>query len=224
MRQADIAHQDDVVVIRTVADIENAHASQKVGVIFGLEASTPIENEIERLDVLYGLGCAPDRHRLLGFQRPRYWWRETTDGGLTNFGRRAVRRMNQLGLAIDVSHSSEQTILDTCRASTQPIFVTHSGAKAIWPSKGMKSDDVLRAVADTGGVIGISAAPHVNVVEAHPHHSILSVMDHFEYCVELMGIEHVAFGPDTLYGDHVELHNVFAHMLFGALEADRPRL
>ena len=80
----------------------------------------------------------------------------------------------------------------------------------------MKSDDCLRAVADTGGVIGMSAAPHTTVSAAHPRHSIDSVMDHFRYCIDLVGIEHVAFGPDTLYGDHVGMHTVFAGMLGSA--------
>jgi membrane dipeptidase len=72
---------------------------------------------------------------------------------------------------------------------------------------------VLRAVADTGGVIGMSAAPHTTVSHAHPRHSIASVMDHFRYCLDLVGIDAVGFGPDTLYGDHVGLHTTFAGLL-----------
>jgi membrane dipeptidase len=72
---------------------------------------------------------------------------------------------------------------------------------------------VLRAVAGTGGVVGMSAAPHTTLSAAHPRHSIDSVMDHFRYCVDLVGLEHVAFGPDTLYGDHVALHRIFARLL-----------
>src|SRR5258708_25023583 len=76
----------------------------------------------------------------------------------------------------------------------------------------MKPDDVLRAVAETGGVIGMSAAPHTTLSAAHPQHSIESVMDHFRYCADLVGIEHVAFGPDTLFGDPVMLHTIFARL------------
>jgi membrane dipeptidase len=68
-------------------------------------------------------------------------------------------------------------------------------------------------VAATGGVIGMSAAPHTTLSHPHPRHTIESVMDHFQYCVDLVGLEHVAFGPDTLYGDHVALHRTFAHLL-----------
>ena len=59
----------------------------------------------------------------------------------------------------------------------------------------------------------MSAAPHTTLSAAHPRHSIESVMDHFRYCADLVGLDHVAFGPDTLYGDHVALHRIFAHLL-----------
>jgi membrane dipeptidase len=73
----------------------------------------------------------------------------------------------------------------------------------------MKPDVVLRALAEKGGVIGIEAAPGTTVSRKHPKHSIESYMDHFEYCVELMGVDHVTFGPDTNFGDHVGLYRVF---------------
>lgn len=213
MRQADIAHQDDVIVIRTIEDIYHAKKANKVGFVFGLEAATPIENEIDRLDVLYGLGIRQIGIAYSDSNSLGSGLNEDVDGGLTDFGRRCVTRMNQLGMAVDISHSSDQTGIDACKASTKPVFMTHAGAKAIWPIKRMKSDDVLKAVADTGGVIGMSAAPHTTLSKAHPNHSIDSVMDHLMYCIDLVGIEHVAFGPDTLYGDHVGLHTVFSHLL-----------
>lgn len=213
MRQADIAHQDDVIVIRTLEDIYYAKKAGKVGFVFGLEAATPIENEIDRLDVLYGLGIRQIGIAYSDSNALGSGLNEDIDGGLTDFGRRCVTRMNQLGMAVDISHSSDQTGIDACKVSTKPVFMTHAGAKAVWPIKRMKSDDVLKAVADTGGVIGMSAAPHTTLSEAHPQHSIDSVMDHLMYCIDLVGIDHVAFGPDTLYGDHVGLHTVFSHLL-----------
>jgi membrane dipeptidase len=213
MRQADLAQQREVMVVRTVADIDQAHRSGRVGLVFGLEAATPIENEIDRLDVLYGLGIRQIGIAYSDANALGSGLAETRDGGLTAFGRRAVTRMNRLGLAIDVSHSSDRTALDVCRHSDQPVFLTHAGARAVWDTARMKPDDVLRAVAETGGVIGMSAAPHTTLSAAHPRHSIESVMDHFRYCVDLVGVEHVAFGPDTLYGDHVQLHRIFAHLL-----------
>lgn len=213
MRQADLAHQRDVTVIRTLGDIADAHRDGRVGLVFGLEAATPIENEIDRLDVLYGLGLRQIGIAYSDANALGSGLNETTDGGLTDFGRRCVTRMNRLGLAIDISHSSDRTGLDACAASEAPVFMTHAGARAIWDTPRMKPDDVLRAVAGTGGVIGMSAAPHTTLSRAHPEHTIASVMDHFRYCLDLVGIEHVAFGPDTLYGDHVGLHTVFGHLL-----------
>ncbi len=113
MRLCDIAHQDYVRVARTVAEITAAHASGHLAIVLGMEAATPIENEIDRLDILYGLGVrqigiAYSESNTLGTGL-----KEPADGGLTVFGRRAVERMNKLGLAIDVSHSSDLTCLDT---------------------------------------------------------------------------------------------------------------
>jgi membrane dipeptidase len=213
MRQADLAHASGVLTVRTVADIDEAYRSGQVGLVFGLEAATPIENEIDRLDVLYGLGLRQIGIAYSDANSLGSGLAEETDGGLTAFGHRAVTRMNQLGLAIDVSHSSDRTALDVCRQSDRPVFITHAGARAVWGTSRMKPDTVLRAVAGTGGVIGMSAAPHTTLSAAHPRHTIESVMDHFSYCVDLVGIEHVAFGPDTLYGDHVQLHRVFADLL-----------
>jgi membrane dipeptidase len=213
MRQADLAHQSGVMTIRTVADVDEAYRSGRVGLVFGLEAATPIENELDRLDVLYGLGLRQIGIAYSDANSLGSGLGETTDGGLTAFGRRAVTRMNKLGLAIDVSHSSDRTSLDVCEQSDRPVLMTHAGSRVVWDIPRMKPDAVLKAVAETGGVIGMSAAPHTTLSAAHPRHSIESVMDHFRYIVDLVGIEHVAFGPDTLYGDHVQLHKTFGHLL-----------
>jgi membrane dipeptidase len=121
--------------------------------------------------------------------------------------------MNKVGMAIDCSHSSDQTVLDVIRASQKPIFLTHTGARSLWNIKRLAPDEVLKACADKGGVIGIEAAPHTTLTQKNPHHNIDAFMEHFEYIKDLVGIEHLAFGPDTLYGDHVGLHHVFAEAL-----------
>lgn len=213
MRQCDIAHQDFLVWAGSVEDILRAKANGQIAWIPALEASTPIENELDRIDILYGLGV-----RMMGIAYSEgnclgAGLREPRDGGLTLFGRQAVHRMNQLGIAIDVSHSGDQTALDAVEYSSKPIFITHAGARSLWPSSRLKPDEVIAACAERGGVIGIEAAPHTTLTAEHPHHSIESIMEHFEYCVSLVGIDHVTFGPDTLFGDHVGLHHAFAAQL-----------
>ena len=213
MRLSDIAHQDMVIRAETTEDISRAKQKEQIAFIPSLEAATPIENELDRLDILYGLGIRSSGIAYSEANTLGSGLRERGDAGLTDFGRAAVRRMNQLGIAIDISHSGDQTSLDTIEVSTRPIFITHAGARALWNTRRMKPDEVLRKCAEKGGVIGVEAAPHTTLTREHPRHSIESFMQHFEYCVGLMGIDHVAFGPDTLFGDHVALHHAFAKQL-----------
>ena len=217
MRLCDIAHQDMLVRASTVDDIWRAKKNDQIAFIPSLEAATPIENELDRLDVLYGLGIRSSGIAYSEANTLGSGLRERNDGGLTDFGRAAVQRMNKLGIAIDVSHSGDRTSMDTIEASSLPVFITHAGARALWPTRRMKPDEVMRACAQKGGVIGIEAAPHTTLTRQHPLHSIESYMEHFEYCVDLVGVEHVAFGPDTFFGDHVGLHHMFAkHLSIGS--------
>jgi membrane dipeptidase len=213
MRLSDIAHQDFIVRGETLDDIRRAKENGQLAFIASLEAATAIENEVDRLDILYGLGIRQSGIAYSEANTLGSGLKEARDGGLTEFGRQAVRRMNKLGIAIDVSHSGDQTSLDTIEVSDKPIFITHAGARGLWDTKRMKPDSVLKAMAAKGGVIGIEAAPHTTLTKKHPKHSIESYMEHFEYCVDLIGIDHVAFGPDTLFGDHVGLHHYFARQL-----------
>ena len=213
MRLSDIAHQDFIIRGETVADIKRAKANGQIAFIASLEAATPIENEVDRLDILYGLGIRSSGIAYSEANTLGSGLRESRDGGLTEFGRQAVRRMNKLGIAIDISHSGDQTSMDTIEVSDKPIFITHAGARALWNTKRMKPDEVIKACAAKGGVIAIEAAPHTTLTKKHPKHNLDGFMEHFEYCAQLVGIDHVAFGPDTLFGDHVGLHHYFAKQL-----------
>ena len=213
MRLSDIAHQDMVRLALTTDDIRSAKADGTIAFVISLEGAAMIENELDRIDVLYGLGMrslgiAYSEGNALGagLKEPAHY-------GLTAFGRNAVRRMNRLGIAIDISHASDQTSLDTIEESEDPVFITHAGARALWDTPRLKPDEVIRACAAKGGVIGIEAAPHTTISADRPRHTIESFMQHFEYCVDLVGIDHVAFGPDALFGDHVGLHHALREAL-----------
>ena len=210
MRLCDLAHQDFVVHCLRTADLRRAHADERVAWVASMEGAAMIENELDRIDLLFGFGL-----RALGITYSEAnalgsGLKEPRDGGLTVFGRQAVERMNRVGLLIDCSHCGDQTTLDTIEASEQPIVLSHIGARELWDSNRLAPDDVLVACAEKGGVIGIEAAPHTTLSPQHPRHSIESFMDHFEHVRALVGIDHVAFGPDTVFGDHVGLHRVYA--------------
>ncbi|AGP61298.1 dipeptidase [Streptomyces rapamycinicus] len=213
MRLCDFAHQDYVTRAESVDDIRRAHAEDRLAVVAGLEGAALIENEVDRLDVLYGLGIRQMGIAYSDANSLGSGLREKSDGGLTAFGRRAVRRMNQLGIAIDLSHAGDLTALDVIEASEKPVLITHAGARGLWDTPRMKPDEVIRACAESGGMIGIEAAPHTTVSPDHRRHTIESVMDHFRYCVDLVGIKHVGFGPDTFFGDHMGLHHAMSEKL-----------
>lgn len=210
MRSCDMAHQDFVIKGEKLEDIYTAKEQGKVAWFISLESATMIENELDRIEVLYGMGV-----RMMGITYSESnclgsGLKERRDGGLTSFGRKAVERMNKIGMAIDVSHSGDQTALDVIEVSKKPIFITHTGARSLWNMKRLMPDEVLLACAAKGGVIGIEAAPHTTITKNNPRHDLESYMEHFEYIKDLVGIDHVAFGPDALYGDHVGLHNMFS--------------
>ena len=213
MRLCDLAHQDFLIHCKGVADIRRAHDEGRLAWVASMEGAAMIENELDRIDILYGFGV-----RALGITYSESnalgsGLREPGDGGLTVFGRRAVERMNKLGMLIDCSHCGDQTTLDTIEVSEKPIVLSHIGARALWDSNRLAPDEVLEACARKGGLIGIEAAPHTTLTPAHTRHSLESVMEHFEYVKRLVGIDHVTFGPDTVYGDHVGLHDTYAAAL-----------
>ncbi len=223
MRLCDIAHQDFLVHCKTVDDILRAKVEGKIGWVAVVEGAAPIENELDRIDVLYGLGV-----RQLGVTYSQAnslgnGCKENNDSGLTHFGRAAVERMNKVGMLIDVSHCGPQTALDAIELSRDPMIVSHVGARALWDIKRLFSDQAIKATAEKGGVIAVESAPHTTMSHTNNTHNIDSVMEHFEYIANLVGIDHVGFGVDTLYGNHVGLHGVFASRFTSKDAADIPK-
>jgi membrane dipeptidase len=222
MRLCDLAHQDFVLVCDGVRDVARAHAEGRVALVPTLESATPVENEVDRVDVLYGfgvrsMGIVYSEANALGSGL-----REPRDGGLSDRGRAVVRRMNKLGMLVDAAHCGDQTTLDIIEESEHPIVISHAGCRSLWPTRRMKPDAVLEAMARKGGVLGIEAAPHTTLTDRHPRHSIESYMEHFEHAVKLIGIDHVGFGPDTMFGDHVGLHRAYAqHLSIGKAHAGK---
>jgi len=215
IRLSDIHHQDMVVPVLRVQDIKNAKKNGKIGVVLCIESATPCENEVDRLDVLYGFGirsmgiCYSESNMLgggMGETNPEL--------GLTDFGYDCIVRMNKLGMLIDVGHTSDRTALDTIELSKKPIYNSHSGPAAIAIGH-TTGDEVLHALAEHDGVLGIGGAGRGLSTEKHPIGSIESYGECLEYCIKVMGIDHVACGPDTLYGEHQGLYKYWFSRLIG---------
>jgi membrane dipeptidase len=211
--RADLDHQDLLFVATRAEDFLRAHREGRIAVVIHLEGPPRIGDNLTKVDVLYGLGV-----RCMGVTYSRgnefgSGLADRVDRGLTDLGYALVERMNKLGILIDISHAGDRTSLEVIEASRDPVVVTHAGARALWPTRRMKPDEVILALAEKGGVFGIEAAPHTTLTRRNPRHSIESVMEHFQYVEKLVGIDHVAFGLDTLFGDHVALHRVFSAYL-----------
>ena len=122
-------------LIETVSDFQKAHDDGKAGLIMSSQNCRPIGDQFDRFDLFHRLGL---RIMQLTYNTRNFFGDgclESEDGGLSSLGRQAVKRMNDLGIAIDLSHVGERTTLMTAEASAQPVLVTHSNAKAIanWP-------------------------------------------------------------------------------------------
>jgi len=206
VRLSDIHHQSMVTHCKTVGDIYDAAESGKVAMVLALESATPIENELDRIDVVHGLGvrsmgiCYSESNMLGGGMG------ETLlDSGISDFGYDAIKRMNKVGMLIDVGHTNDRTAIETIEASGKPVYNSHSGPAAIAQGH-TNGDEVLRAFAENDGLMAVGGAGRGLRTEKNPVGSIESYMECVEYCIDLMGIDHVGCGPDTLYGDHQGLY------------------
>jgi len=213
MYLADVDKQSFVFLGKKVEDIEEAHKTGRLASILSIEAIPNIGSNLDKIDVMYGFGV-----RCMGVSYSHgnafcSGLAEKNDNGVTDLGYNAIKRMNKLGITVDLSHVSDKSRLEAIEASAKPVFITHAGARALWPSRRLVTDEALHALREKRGVIGIEAAPHTTLTMNKRKHGLDSIMEHFQYIEKLMGIDHLAFGPDTNFGDHVGLHRRFAKEL-----------
>jgi membrane dipeptidase len=185
-------------------DFVRAKESGKQAVMFGLEPQS-FGRDLGRVAIAYGLGI---RVALLTLNTRNYvgdGCGERTNTGLSYLGLELVEQMNELGMLIDLSHCGTQTTLDAIEASQDPVLCNHVGARTLYPQlKRLKTDEELVALADKGGLAGISAIP--NQLSRNPEQGIEDMLNHIDYIVHLIGTDHVAIGTDILFGDQVEVH------------------
>jgi len=120
---------------------------------------------------------------------------ERYDSGLSYFGLRVVERMNELGILVDTAHCGHQTTLDAVEASKDPVVASHSGCRSVYDHPRSKTDEEIKAIAESGGYIGIYTVPTF-IAEMG---NIKDFLDHIDYAIKLVGADHVGIGTDTGY-------------------------
>ena len=187
------AHPDVFRSALTVADIRDARATGRLGLVYGLQDGTPFQDDLGRLIDLHVAGV-----RII---QPTYNVQNLLgsgclapeDAGLTDLGRDAVAAMEDLGILLDLSHCGPRTTRDGIDAATGPVSVTHSGCNAVYRHPRNKDDETLRRVADGGGVVGIYLMPFLNA-EGPP--TAEDVVRHVEHALDVCGEDHVGIGSD----------------------------
>jgi membrane dipeptidase len=212
VRYADNDHHPETVMRAcSVKDILAAKKNGRTALLPIIENAQMIENDLDRVDVLYGLGIRSMGLSYNSRTTLADGCTERRDGGLSAFGLKVVERMNRLGMLIDLSHSSDLTSKEVIEASKVPCCFTHAFARRKFDNPRGKPDDLMKLMADRGGVIGVSAVP--NLISNKPVQTIFDVMDHLDYLVKLVGIEYVAIGTDCNFGDHVAINKHMGAMM-----------
>jgi membrane dipeptidase len=180
--------------ISSSVDLERFPGDTRLGVLIGFQNSEHFRT-LEDVALFHRMGQRVSQLTYNATNRLGGGCLAEHDRGLTAFGAEVVTEMNRLGMAIDVSHCGERTTLDAFEVSRRPVLVTHSNCHALARHPRCKSDQVLRAMARTGGVIGITGV-RAFVRQGSPAR-LEDLLDHFDHVARLVGVEHVGLGTDT---------------------------
>ena len=187
------AHPDVFTLVRSVGDIDDAEAAERLGLILGFQDTVPVEDDLSRLDDFHESGLRIVQLTYNVENRIGSGSLVAEDTGLTALGREAVARLDDLGILVDLSHCGPRTTLDGIRASTNPVAITHSGCNAIFRHPRSKDDEALRAMAERGGVVGIYLMPFLNPSGPPTAEDVLA---HIEHALDVCGEDHVGIGSD----------------------------
>jgi membrane dipeptidase len=191
-------------VCRSVSDIRTAVAEGKIAAIFHIEGAEAIDVELKALDVLHkaglrSLGIVWSRDNLFGRGVPfRFPCAPDTGPGLTEPGKALVRRCNELKILIDVSHLNEKGFWDVARHSSAPIVATHSNAHSLSASSRNLTDEQIRIIGKSGGMIGLNFANGFLRADGRwqSENGLDTMMRHLDHMMKLAGEDHVGLGSD----------------------------
>ena len=188
-------HGDHFTAVRNAADMARAQRERKLGIILSFESAEMLSGQLASLELFRNLGV---RVMQLSYNRTSPFAAgvmEPTAGGLTPLGREAVREMNRLGIAIDLSHANAATTTDVLALSAEPPVMTHAGCAAVHVHPRNKTDEQLRALAAKGGVVGIFDLPYLTASPRQP--TVDDYMAHMEHALQVAGEDHVGVGSDV---------------------------
>jgi membrane dipeptidase len=185
---------DWLVKALTIHDIRRAKADGKRAAFINSQNSLLVEQDLDNLDVLYHFGLRVLQLTYNNMNFVGAGCTERTDAGISSFGARLIDRMNDLGIVVDTGHCGRQTTLDAVVLSRTPVIASHTCARAIGDHARGKTDEVLEAIANGGGVIGVVTLPSFLTADAAP--TINHFLDHIDYIAKLVGPEHVGIGTD----------------------------
>jgi membrane dipeptidase len=188
-------YPDSLMIIRRYSDIARAKQQNKVGIIHGFQYTAFFEEQPERIELFRNFGVrimqlTYNRHSAFGDG-----CLEPKDNGLTPVGVSAVKKMNELGVAVDMSHSGYRTTADGIKASATPVLISHAGCAAVYAHPRNKPDDVLKLLADRGGYFGVYLMPYLVASPTVP--TLENVLDHLSHAINVCGADHVGVGADN---------------------------
>ena len=198
-------------LVETAADIRRAKREGRLGVIFGVQGlATKIEDDPSLVRILHRLGLRTGQMMYNERSSLGCGCLEVPDTGLTQLGKIVVREMNHVGIAVDMAHAGDRTTLDAIDCSTQPIVVSHGNARALCDTPRNYGDDALRALAECGGVIGITAYGPLCETRPGMRPALGDMIDHIAYVADLVGVDHVGVGSDFFESESpVRFHAFF---------------
>ncbi|MHC8596838.1 membrane dipeptidase [Arenicellales bacterium IMCC55707] len=187
-------HSDLIQPGRTAEDVFRARETNKTAIFYGFQNCSPIESDIDLVEICHQLGA---RFMQLSYNNQSLLATgcyESDDPGITRMGKQVIAEMNRVGLVVDMSHSAERSTLEAIECSTRPIAITHANPSRWHPALRNKSDSVLRALSESGGMIGFSLYPH------HLAEGSACTLDNFCQMIadtaDDMGIDHIGIGSD----------------------------
>ncbi|OIN12308.1 dipeptidase [Oceanisphaera psychrotolerans] len=187
-------HGDLIMPIRSAADIRRAKAEGKVGVMFGAQNCSPIEDDIGMVEVMRDLNLMIMQLTYNNQSLLACGCYEAVDSGVTRFGRQVIKEMNRVGMVVDMSHSAERSTLEAIEISERPIVISHANPLSFHDAKRNKSDTVLKALAESGGLLGFSAYPFH--LKNGPDCTLEEYCDMIANTADLMGVDRLGIGTD----------------------------